>query len=176
MKTSLISCLILFSIITAYAQVKPLTFSMGVKADNTIPPKDLYKRGKLWFSEIFQCSNKTLTLDDPNQGVIAGKGSFPYNPKVTTWSAKTKGAVEYRVKLRFKEGRYEYEITDFRHAGSGISFDLITQEASCNKEITGASSEWKNQVWNDLKSQVDANAKAIIKSLISEISKPGVGN
>jgi len=172
MKRSLISCFFLFSIITANAQLKPLTFSMAVKADK-ISPKDLYKRGKFWFSDIFQCSNKKLTLDDANNGVVVGKCSFPYNPKVVTWSAKTKGDVEYQVRLRFKEGRYECEITDFRHKGSGIAFDLITQEASCNKEIAGASSEWKNQVWNDIKSQAKAHANTITKSLISQISQPG---
>ncbi len=172
MKRILISFFVFFSIITAHAQLKPLTFSMAVKADDT-SPKDLYKRGKFWFSDIFQCSNKKLTLDDANNGVIVGKGTFIYNPKVVTSSAKTKGTVEYQVRLRFKEGRYECEITDFRHKGSGISFDLITQDASCSKEIAGASQEWKNQVWNDIKSQAKTSSNAIIKSLISQISKTG---
>lgn len=170
MKRCLISFFVLFSIITANAQLKPLTFSTAVKADN-ISPKDLYKRGKYWFSDIFKCSNKKLTLDDANNGVIVGKGTFAYTPKVVTWSAKTKGTVEYQVRLRFKEGRYECEITDFRHSGSGISFDLITLDTSCKKEIDGTSQEWKNQVWNDIKSQAKANSNTVIKSLISQISK-----
>ena len=155
---------------TAHAQLNPLTFTMAVKADNT-SPKELYKRGKHWFTEVFECSNKKLTLDDANQGVIVGKGTFSYNSKVATNSAKTKGDVEYQVRLRFKEGKYIYEITDFRHTGSGISFGLITEAASCNKNIPGASAQWKNQVWNDLKSQAKVHSKTIVKSLISEISQ-----
>lgn len=175
MKKSLISYLILFSIITANAQSKPFAFTMGVKADNT-SQKDLYKRGKFWYVNIFDGFNKKLIVDNPSQGLLVGKGSFQYDPKVHIGSAKTKGTVEYQVKLRFREGMYEYEITDFRHKGSEISFDLLTQAATCSKEITGVSPEWKNQVWDDIKSQAEAHTKTIIKSLITEISGLDVAN
>src|SRR5688572_11515225 len=82
MKIILIICFTLFLIVSANAQVKPLTFSMAVKAEN-VPQKELYKRGKLWFVEKFECSNKMLTLDDATQGVIVAKGTFNYDPKVT---------------------------------------------------------------------------------------------
>lgn len=172
MKTILISCLVLIITITASAQPKPLNFSMAIKADDTISPKELYKRGKFWFSDIFDASNKRLTLDNPEQGVIVGTAAFPYSSKVHTGSAKTKGMIEYQVKLRFREARYEYEITDFRHKGSEISFGLITQDATYNSEIAGVSQEWKNEVWDDVKSQIEAHTKTIIKSIITEISKP----
>lgn len=171
MKRILLSAIILFTVITAHAQLKPLTFSMAVKADKTLATKDLYKQGKHWYGDVFQCSDKKLTLDDPSQGLIVGKCTFQYNPKVAVNSAKTKGTVQYQVRLRFKDGRYECEITDFRHIGSGISFDYITQEASCSKEIAGGSPEWKNQVWNDIKAQAKAHADGILKSFISGISQ-----
>ena len=171
MKRILISSFILLSVMTANAQLKPLTFSAAIKAENT-SQKDLYKTGKHWYNEIFQCSNRTLTLDDPIRGVISGKCTFPYTSKVTANSAKTKGEVRYQIKLRFSDGRYQCEISDFRHTGSGISFDLLTEDASCKKEISEVSLEWKNQVWKDIKSQAKAHSDEIIKSMISEISKP----
>ena len=175
MKRSLLSFVILFSVLVASAQVKPLTFSVAVKADQKLTQKDLYKRSKLWYSDGFQCFNKQLVLDDPAQGVIVGKGSFAYVPKVFVGSAKTKGDIYYKVRLRLNQGRYELEVFDFRHTGSSTSFDLLTQAATCSKEIPGGSVEWKNEVWADIKSQAEANAKAVIKSFIAEMSKPATG-
>ena len=171
MKSILVSYFVLLTIVTANAQLKPLNFSAAVKAES-VSAKDLYKKGKNWYNETFQCLNRVLTQDDAAQGVIVGKCTFPYASKVMINSAKTKGEVRYQIKLRFSDGRYQCEISDFRHTGSGISFDLLTQEAAYTKEIPGTSQEWKNQVWNDIKSQAKAHSDAIIKSMIGEISKP----
>lgn len=171
MKSIVLTCAVLFTIASAHAQLKPLTYSAAVKAEG-VTGKDLYKKGKNWYNEIFQCSSRVLTQDDAIQGVISSKCSFPYTSKVMINSAKTKGEVRYQIKLRFTDGRYQCEITDFRHTGFGISFDLLTQEATCAKDIPGATPEWKNEVWNDMKAQAKAHADSIIKSMIAEISKP----
>lgn len=171
MKSILVSCFVLFTIVAVNAQLKPLVFSAAVKAEGA-SAKDLYKKGKNWYNETFQCSNRVLTQDDAMQGVIVGKCTFPYVSKVMINSAKTKGEVRYQIKLRFSDGRYQCEISDFRHTGSGISFDLLTQEATYTKEIAGVSPEWKTQVWTDIKAQAKAHSDAIIKSMIGEVSKP----
>lgn len=171
MKQTLASLLILSAIIAANAQVKPLTFTQTVSADNA-SKKELYQQGKAWFNDVFKGAGKEIKNENPDQGIIFGKAAFQYAPKVVTWSAKTKGQVSFSLKLTFSEGRYQYEVSNFTHEGSGISFDLITDDVSCNKEIPDATAEWKNEVWADIKAQAKTNTDLIAKSLIATMNKP----
>ncbi|GIV32836.1 MAG: hypothetical protein KatS3mg031_0371 [Chitinophagales bacterium] len=155
-----------------HAQVKPYKISMAIKS--TSSPQELYKLGKNWFIDKLQCLNKRLVLDDGSQGVIVGQCFFTYQPKVEINSARIKGTVEYTVKLRFRDGWYEYEFSDFRHKGAEISLGLLTDSANCPAAIQGVSDEWKKQVWDDLKAQASAIVKSIIKDMVPEISRQDV--
>jgi len=144
---------------------------------NNISQEEMYNRGKLWFVNTYVSANDVIQLDDKTGGTIIGNGVFRYNSKVFNASDRTVGLIRYTVKLFFKEGRYKYEIGNFRHESTstsnygGINFGQITNDSECLNPKKGMGASWNNKVWKDIKSQIDHDVKSIISSIISGMDK-----
>jgi hypothetical protein len=154
----------------------PLSFS-EVIAVNDASANELYTRAKLWFLTAFVDSKNVLEVQDKEAGILAGKGSFPYEPNILMSSSLIRGHVTFSVSIIFKDGRYKYSFSDFIHQGSSlrtggpISFDLITTTEVC-PPIPGTSKGMREKVWKHLKKVSTAKANALTQSLKSKLAQP----
>jgi hypothetical protein len=171
--------IILLSIcsVFTYGQEKVFEISEVVNLENT-NVSELYTRGRQWFISSFNDSNSVIQLDDPNQGIIIGKGNFSYEPTIFSGSNLTRGRVNFVISLELKEGRYRYILKDFTHygkVGTETDFGVITDdiEFPYGKLLQG-SQKWKSRIWIDIKEQVLRNSEYIISSLKDSMEKPSI--
>lgn len=155
---------------------EPLSFAevVAVKDAST---SELYTRAKLWFSTAFVDSKNVLEVQDKEAGVLAGKGSFSYEPNIFMSSSLIRGRVTFSISIIFKDGRYKYSLSDFTHHGSSlrsqgpINFDLITTTEAC-PPVPGTTKDMRETVWKHLKEVSTAKANALVQSLKSKLAQP----
>ena len=98
------------------------------------------------------------------------KGSFDYDQEKYIWggSERSKGYVNFTIKLFFKDGRYKYVFTDFRHSAShgGVDFGIVTDEVDYPGKLSYTTKGWRKKIWNDLKSQIAVQVEKMEVSLI----------
>jgi hypothetical protein len=173
-KLNFLAIILLLFTITLKAQ-EPLTYENVIQVDSTINMEQLYNRGYNWIVSTFKNPQKVIQLEDKEKGQLICKGNFEYNQSKFAWggSETTKGYIDFTVKLFFKDGRYKYQFTDFRHdpLHDGNSFGLITTEAEYPGKMALTSKSWRKWIWNDIKDQIDLNVKAMEKSLTEEMNK-----
>ena len=153
---------------------KPLMYTEVIQADS-ISKLELYNRAKSWFSTTYNSANNVIQNDNKEDGEIIGKANIIYNPKVFSGSEQTKGSIKYTIKIYVKEGRCKYEITDFIHDPFGnqygkSSMGLITTDKECPNPKPFAKG-WSNNVWEDIKNQIDENITKLVNSLKESLSK-----
>ena len=154
----------------------PLSFSevIAIKDASTI---ELYTRAQLWFSAAFADSKNVLEVQDKEAGILAGKGSFPYEPNIFMSSSLIRGHVTFSVIIILKDGRYKYSFSDFTHHGSSlhsqgpINFDLITTTEAC-PPVAGTSKGMRQKIWKHLKEVSTEKANAVAQSLKSKLAQP----
>lgn len=161
------------------SSIETLTFSEVVKVDSLITSNELFFRAQTWFVDMFKNSKEVIQLADKENGKIIGKGSFDYNSRVFSGSETTKGLIRFTIIISLKSGRYKYEFTDFIHEGNkfarygDISFGLITTSVDCPKNFPGkiTGKKWKDNVWYDIKSQINTNINPLKINLIQSMEK-----
>ena len=84
----------------------------------TASAAELYTRGKLWFATPVYAGRVVLQADEPEAGVLQGTGWRQVRMLVnSTWYFPK---LLYTVKLAVKQGRYRYEVTDFRFESAPV--------------------------------------------------------
>jgi hypothetical protein len=77
---------------------------------------ELYTRAKLWFAEAFKSAKDVVQADEKDAGLVQGEA---WSPMQAHFMGKNMPASNiqlwYTVKLACREGRYRYEITDFKY-------------------------------------------------------------
>jgi len=163
-----LSLFLTLSCILVSGQENRYQISEVIEVENSTS-NELYLRGRQWFISSFNDSNSVIQLDDPEKGIIIGKGHFSYEPTIFSGSDLTRGKVNFIISLEFKDGRYRYTIKDFTHfgkIGTDTDFGTITQdiEFPYGKSLEGGQ-KWKSKIWKDIKIQVSDNSNKIINSL-----------
>lgn len=143
-----------------------------VHIDTITSAEVLYERTKMWFAETFVNSESVIQIDNEEEGTIVGKASFRYKPKVFQSSETIRGWVRYTISVYCRKGRYKFVISDFIHDGKSTDFDLITIDEECPYKIGLAGQNWKNKVWNDIKTQISTNNQLLIQSLKRKMEEP----
>lgn len=151
----------------------PLIYTEVVKV-NSVSKSDLYNRAISWFSTTYNNSKKVLQLEDKTEGQIVGKAILTYNQTFLDASARTRGNINYTIKIFFKDGRYKYEISDFIHNPTGtspLSFGLITTDVESPIKHTWMLPGWNDKVWTDIKTQINNNIIPLIANLKESMAK-----
>jgi hypothetical protein len=77
---------------------------------------ELYTRAKLWFADAFKSAKDVVQADEKDAGLVQGEA---WSPMQAHFMGKNLPASNiqlwYTVKLACREGRYRYEITDFKY-------------------------------------------------------------
>ena len=111
MKKILLIVMLLFSI-TVVAQ-EPLKFSEVIQVEG-MSANDIFNTAKKWFVTHFKDANSVIQVDNPNDGILVGKGNLPFVYKSLTWS-NSSGCIWFIVDIKIKDGRFKMTVSDFRH-------------------------------------------------------------
>lgn len=93
------------------SDTKKITYQEVVHVDST-SKDELYTRAREWFARNFVSSKEVLQMEDRAAGKIIGKGSA--DGYATFQKASVGYWLHYTISITIKEGRYRYEITDFK--------------------------------------------------------------
>lgn len=116
-----------FKTIIVDSITRRVTFSQVVKMDSTTK-KQLYINAKIWFVNIFRSANHVIQMDDPDLGLLIGKGySDIFGSYVKMY---------FTVKVQCKEGRYRFELTDIYYKREPSTYDLNPSEQFPEQMIT----------------------------------------
>src|SRR5450830_1164209 len=78
-----------------------------------VSKNEIYNRAKHWFIDTFNSGKDVIQLDDKETGEVIGKGCFKAVWMINFYSSQSVN-VWKTIKIQIKDGRYRYEITDFR--------------------------------------------------------------
>ena len=73
---------------------------------------ELYARAKLWFADTFKSAKDVVQAEDKETGII--QGTAFQGIAVVVMGTYSPQKLWYTVKIALKEGRYKYDITEFR--------------------------------------------------------------
>lgn len=85
----------------------------GVVTVDSTSKDELYRRSRQWFANTYKSADDVLQMEDKDAGQIIGKGYFTAIWKVTFY-ANQEVDVYHTINIQIKDGKYRYEITDFR--------------------------------------------------------------
>ena len=128
----------------------------------------MYNRAKFWVAKNFKSPKEVINLDDPESGTLVLDVSFKYDCGLSTGYATHSGYITYTISLFFKEGRYKYIFSNFRHPTQGLIYDTEDHP----KEFKYKSERrYYNNLWDDILTQIDleyAVASVVIDSVLSK--------
>lgn len=162
---------LLFVTISSYSQDKLLdilplvegrvTYTGIVQVDD-VSSDELYNRAKRWFVDTYKSGKDVIQLDDKENGEIIGKGFFEEMWMVTFYGGQNVN-VWQTIKVQMKDGRYRYEITDFR-----MKYFVSASQYTSSSNVDVALEEWnKGRDANNKKfyPKIDSHIKSLIESL-----------
>ena len=145
---------------------------------------ELYTRAKIWFAEAFKSAKDVVQADEKDAGIVQGSA---WSPMEVHFMGKNMPASNvrlwYTVKLACREGRYRYEVSDFKYeAIPSAQFPTVpapkameevialwTKPAAKNGKPTKA-----DQVRGELSQTVASNGTGLSASIKTSMArKPG---
>ncbi len=85
-------------------------FTDVIQVDSTISKDQIYKKVRQWFSTTFVSGKNVIDNEDPDEGLIFGRGSIRISD--------IDGYVEFNIEVRCKDGRLKYTLSNFNHKGA----------------------------------------------------------
>lgn len=85
-----------------------------VQLDSSATKDELYKRAKRFFFDTYKSGKEVIQLDDKENGEVDGKGNLLVLWKYSALAGPTSVRISEMVKIFVKDGRYKYEVSDFR--------------------------------------------------------------
>ena len=133
----------------------------GVVQIDSISSAELYKRSKRWFFDTYNSGKDVIQLDDKENGEIIGKGYFE-----TYWQSSFLGGMNINVyqtiKVQVKDGRYKYEITDFK-VKYFVPASQYTKASNVDEPLETWNT-WREENCNKIRAQIDLDVKGLIAS------------
>jgi len=146
---------------------KLITYSDVIAVNNT-SKTELFFRASKWFARTYKDANFSWQVQDKEMGNLLSKGRMKID--VTYFLGKVDGGVvTYTVQIICKDNRYKYVITDFYHDGketnSRTGGNLENEINRTNYLQMPIPSQWQ-----EIREQVDVNARAIVNDLVKFMS------
>ncbi len=176
-KTSaLIALLLLFTVTGVKAQTaeglpvsnetQKILYTEVVKVLDNSNKGLIYDRAFSWA----QNNKYRITQMDKENGVMSCEGSFPVTYPGPRVGMNDNGVVKFTVTVNAKDGRYKYDITNFKHEGGkgkGNGGALELKSAECGKFVL------PDGGWAKIKKDTAAKMKEVINDLQLSISPQG---
>lgn len=114
-----------------------------------------------------------LDINDKETGEMTAKFKIAYHSSIKKGSDCSKGYINARLSLLFKDGKVKYKLSDFRHDPTPdlrncivtYDFGLITN-GTAPRIKHGWGKKWSENVWQEMQEVVSINASYIKSSLI----------
>ncbi|PTR01399.1 uncharacterized protein with TBP-like fold DUF4468 [Mucilaginibacter yixingensis] len=151
----------------------PYYFSEIVKVDSAQLKSNLYAKSIQWFALTFKDSKSVLQMQDERNGLVIGKGTFPF--QTTSGTKYYPGTIEYvtfTIKIQVKDGKYKYEISDYNVAGYGLIKDGVITKYPKVPFMAKKIHDLADKNFLSLQASVKANAELISSSLKNAMNKP----
>lgn len=145
-----------------------VTYTNVVQVDST-SKAELYKRAKRWFIETYKSGKDVIQLEDKENGEIVGKGFFKETWTVTFYAGQSIN-VWQTIKIQTKDGRYKYEIYDFR-----MKYFVSASQYTSASNVDMPLEDWnKGRDSNNQKfyPKIDKQVKILIESLEKAMNTP----
>lgn len=163
--------LLLVPITICGQQQPPLNYTVVVQVDS-VTKLELYNRAKMCIVDAFLKANSVIQIDDKEQGLIVAKAVITYTPSIFFGNDLAEGIISFAIKLYLKDGRYKYEVTDFKHEKFGLITDDEEYPYPRGKGLMNQPKNWYNRVWNDIKYEIISTVAPFISSLTEGMTKP----
>ncbi|RZJ94736.1 MAG: DUF4468 domain-containing protein [Hymenobacter sp.] len=137
---------------------------------------ELYARAKLWFVDTFKSAKDVVQAEEKEAGVIQGTGYRDI--AVMSMGIPNREKLWYTVKIAVKDGRYKYDVTNFR-------VQLYPNQSNPNPGEPGpaersVSTDQKKGVFLSIarstRREVTVAGNSITNSITGGMSKPATGS
>jgi hypothetical protein len=120
-----------------------------------VSAKNLYLRADR-FARIHYSDDTGARIErDPSRNRITIYASVPYMQSFDDPTHKSvSGSISYQLTIVCVKGAFEYKYASFQHRpaqAKATAFGLLTDEENCPYAELKGSQEWKNKVWEELK-------------------------
>lgn len=171
--------LLMFVSMNVMGQEKPLQCDTVIQAPGK-SVSEIYTAARAWFATEFNSANDVIQMDDPEKGILIGKGNFSYKaPGGALTYSVLDGIVKFTLQIQAREGRFRVTMGDFRHEAKpvpGGSYDwslgLITDRERARAK--GAVDFRQKKTWKDLKVKCKMKYYTLVQSL-SQATEQGGG-
>mgnify|MGYP001806602678 CR=1 FL=1 len=132
-----------------------------------------FKKGKNWIKGL---DNVTISRWNDDQCVLEATSSLPYENDVVledvllspNAALRTKGVINFTIKLSSESGKCKVEFTDFNHEAAynrygKISFGLILTNEKVPLDKCFENTAWCNAVWEDMKTKIRRHCLQIME-------------
>lgn len=167
-------CLTLYSF-QSFAQSEFLFYEGVIQVDSTIKKNELFINGRKWISDNFKDSKEVITIQDKETGELSGNGAIKFDCHNRKGWFTTSGYVTFKLNIQVKDGKYKYYFFDFEHHGTQgrngppVNLGKLNYSDSYPNSAPpigyGYSKKWVNEVWVELKFQVQQKMENLLQSL-----------
>lgn len=137
---------------------------------------ELYARGALWFATPAYAGRLTLRAADPQAGVLQGTGARQLRLLLQgTYYFPT---LLFTVRLAVKEGRYRYELTDFRFRDAPVLAAVAPPEPLAAEVYLQPSPHRRKasqQLTHAARQALTEASTELVASLQADLAKPTTG-
>lgn len=118
----------------------------------------LYDRAYEWVAKNYNSAQRVIQMQDKESGklIVKGRTSAYFKGHDFGW-------ITHTLSLYMKDGKYRYDITDFKHDSDSYSYGKFEQPEP--QYIPGAFKGAARKAWHDMKTSTDAEMKATIASI-----------
>lgn len=173
MRTSFLLCIAVSALVPSEAlATSPITVEEVVQVEGASPTA-LYTAARTWFATEYTSANDVIQMDDPEAGVVVGRGQFTFSTGKLMTVCYT-GPVTYTIKVEVREARYKVEVTDFVHEvaiGNATTCALGLVTSAAEHSSTGIDKGFNNKVWSQVQEAAKVHGGETIASLRGAMSK-----
>jgi Domain of unknown function (DUF4468) with TBP-like fold len=148
------------------AETKKIQYSEVEKTNDNTNKDVIYDRAFSWA----QNNKFRITQMDKANGVMTCEGSFLVTYPGPRVGMNDNGVIKFTVTVNAKDGRYKYDIINFKHEGGkgkGNGGPLENKSAECGKFVL------PDGGWAKIKKDTAIKMKALISDLKASISQQG---
>jgi hypothetical protein len=146
--------MLVISVHICSAQSDVIEYTEVVTVDSA-NQKELYKRAVNFFAVSFNSSKDVLQIQDPENGVLFGKGiltkKVPYVWGIVKTELDVK--IKFNIRISVKDGKYKFEFTDFDNYNiyPGYYFGPVTTNPKPPVEWKTISYKRTKDLWGEVK-------------------------
>lgn len=123
----------------------------GVVQIDSLNKDQLYLQAKKWFVNTYKSAKAVIQMDDKENGLIIGKGTF------VLFSLDNDTYINHTISIFVKDGRYKYVLTNFIYENNDKRFNIENIPWGYSKKM--------------ICSKIDAEVRMIIASLKEYMKK-----